>query len=152
MPNPSAIRHETPVNPTLPQEHRCCTPTSSWTSALSRSAVLGTNPGVLLAMFTSSELLRQFLLVSTRKSTDAAQTLSRTADIGCGRLQWKQASHARNSFAYRSQTGAGLNEAKDAVESLAAKYGISPKGAGCAGMVLLLAVVVAIIGVWVLPG
>src|ERR1035441_6535602 len=42
---------------------------------------------------------------------------------------------------YRKQTGAGLKEAKDAVEALAAKHGISPKAAGCAGMVLLMAVV-----------
>ena len=55
---------------------------------------------------------------------------------------------------YRRQTGAGLKEAKDAVETLATEYGISPKGAGCAGMVLLLIVVFTIIGVgrWVVPG
>ncbi len=53
---------------------------------------------------------------------------------------------------YRQQTGVGLKEAKDVVESLAAKYGISPKGAGCAGMVLLLVVAVAIIGIWTMPG
>ena len=55
---------------------------------------------------------------------------------------------------YRKQTGAGLKEAKDAVEALAAKHGISPKGAGCAGMVLLMVMISAIIGVgvWVLPG
>jgi ribosomal protein L7/L12 len=38
---------------------------------------------------------------------------------------------------YRSQTGQGLKEAKDAVEALAAKYGIASKGAGCASMVLI---------------
>ena len=53
---------------------------------------------------------------------------------------------------YRSQTGAGLKAAKDAVESLAAKYGISPKGAGCAGMVLLLFAGFAIAGIWALSG
>jgi len=55
---------------------------------------------------------------------------------------------------YREQTGVGLKEAKDAVEALAAKHGISPKGAGCAGMVLLIVMVFTIIGVgmWVLPG
>ncbi len=55
---------------------------------------------------------------------------------------------------YRQQTGVGLKEAKDAVEALAAKHGISPKGAGCAGMVLLMVMISAIIGVgvWVLPG
>jgi len=55
---------------------------------------------------------------------------------------------------YREQTGVGLKQAKDAVEALAAKHGISPKGAGCAGMVLLLAVVLTIfgLGIWVLPG
>jgi ribosomal protein L7/L12 len=39
---------------------------------------------------------------------------------------------------YRQQTGVGLKEAKDAVEELAVKHRISPKGAGCAGMVLLM--------------
>jgi ribosomal protein L7/L12 len=39
---------------------------------------------------------------------------------------------------YRGKTGKGLKEAKDAVEALAAKYGIESKGAGCAGVVLLL--------------
>jgi ribosomal protein L7/L12 len=55
---------------------------------------------------------------------------------------------------YRSQTGSGLKEAKDAVEALAAKHGISPKGAGCAGMVLLLAIVYTIVGVsiWAVSG
>ena len=54
---------------------------------------------------------------------------------------------------YREQTGVGLKQAKDAVEALAAKYGISPKGAGCAGMVLVMIVVSTIIaGLWVLPG
>ena len=55
---------------------------------------------------------------------------------------------------YREQTGVGLKQAKDAVEALAAKHGISPKGAGCAGMVLLIVMVFTIIGVgvWVLPG
>jgi predicted ATP-dependent serine protease len=52
---------------------------------------------------------------------------------------------------YRQQTGAGLKEAKDAVEALAAKHGIiATKGAGCAGMVLLM--VVVSIGVWVMLG
>ncbi|HVW38620.1 MAG TPA: ribosomal protein L7/L12 [Pirellulales bacterium] len=37
---------------------------------------------------------------------------------------------------YREQTGVGLKEAKDAVESLAGKHGIAAKGAGCAGMLL----------------
>jgi len=54
---------------------------------------------------------------------------------------------------YREHTGVGLKQAKDAVEALAVKHGISPKGAGCAGMVLLMAVVSTIIGIslWVLP-
>ena len=53
---------------------------------------------------------------------------------------------------YREQTGAGLKEAKDAVEALAAKYGIR-KQAGCAGMVLLMIAVSTIIGVgaWIMP-
>ena len=55
---------------------------------------------------------------------------------------------------YREKTGAGLKDAKDAVEALAAKRGIRPKGAGCAGVVLLMVVVFTIIGVgvWGLPG
>ncbi|HTU25344.1 MAG TPA: ribosomal protein L7/L12 [Pirellulales bacterium] len=40
---------------------------------------------------------------------------------------------------YRSQTGLGLKEAKDAVEALAAQHGVSmPKGSGCAGVLLVL--------------
>jgi ribosomal protein L7/L12 len=55
---------------------------------------------------------------------------------------------------YRSQSGVGLKEATDYVEALATKYGISPKGAGCAGMVLLIVLASAIIGIGVLvvPG
>ncbi len=55
---------------------------------------------------------------------------------------------------YRRQTGASLKDAKDFVEALAAKHGISPKTAGCAGMVLLMIAVSTIIGVgmWALPG
>ncbi len=45
---------------------------------------------------------------------------------------------------YRDQTGVGLKEAAGAVDALAAKHGIGPKGAGCAGMVM--AVVSTIIG------
>jgi hypothetical protein len=54
---------------------------------------------------------------------------------------------------HRQETGSGLKEAKDAVEALAAKYGINPKGAGCAGMVLLMVVVSTIIGIgaWIMP-
>lgn len=39
---------------------------------------------------------------------------------------------------YRNQTGQGLKEAKEAVEVLAVKHGVNPKGAGCAGVVLLM--------------
>ena len=46
---------------------------------------------------------------------------------------------------FRSKTACGLKEAKDAVEALAAKHGISP-GAGCAGMVILVVFVSAVIG------
>ena len=54
---------------------------------------------------------------------------------------------------YREQTGAGLKQAKDAVEALAAEHGISTQ-TGCAGMVLLLVAVSTIIGIGisVLPG
>src|SRR5271157_3790758 len=48
---------------------------------------------------------------------------------------------------YRERTGVGLKQAKDAVEALAAKHGISPKQAGCAGMILLMVAVSTIIGV-----
>ncbi len=53
---------------------------------------------------------------------------------------------------YRRQTGASLKDAKDFVEALAAKTDISPKAAGCAGMVLLMIAVTTIIGVgvWVM--
>jgi len=52
---------------------------------------------------------------------------------------------------YREQTGVGLKQAKDAVEALAAKHGISEQ-TGCAGMVLLMVAVSTIIGVglWVM--
>ena len=55
---------------------------------------------------------------------------------------------------YHKLTGAGLKEAKEIVEAIAADYGISPKKAGCAGMVLLMVVVFTVIGLgmWVLPG
>jgi hypothetical protein len=39
---------------------------------------------------------------------------------------------------YRQQTGAGLRDAKESVEALAARHGIVSKSAGCAGMILLL--------------
>jgi ribosomal protein L7/L12 len=42
---------------------------------------------------------------------------------------------------YRAKTGLGLKEAKDAVESMAAEYGIESKGIGCAS-VLLFALVI----------
>ena len=38
---------------------------------------------------------------------------------------------------YREQTGAGLAEAKAAVEAIARRHGLDMKGVGCAGMVLL---------------
>ena len=53
---------------------------------------------------------------------------------------------------YRRQTGVSLKDAKDFVEALAAKNGISPKVVGCAGVILLLVVVSTIIGLWALPG
>ncbi|MCC6124016.1 MAG: ribosomal protein L7/L12 [Pirellulales bacterium] len=42
---------------------------------------------------------------------------------------------------YREKTGLGLKDAKDAVEALAAKYGIQSKGLGCASVLLLVLVV-----------
>jgi ribosomal protein L7/L12 len=55
---------------------------------------------------------------------------------------------------YRRQTGASLKDAKDFVEALAAKHGIGPKAAGCAGMALLLVAVstIIVVGMWALPG
>jgi len=41
---------------------------------------------------------------------------------------------------YREKTGAGLKEAKDAVESLEERYGVQSKGAGCASVLLLAAI------------
>jgi len=54
---------------------------------------------------------------------------------------------------YREKTGVGLKQAKDAVEALAAKHGISTQ-TGCAGMVLLMVVVsvILVVGMWALPG
>ncbi len=54
---------------------------------------------------------------------------------------------------YREQTWAGLKQAKDAVEALAAKHGISTQ-TGCAGMVLLMVFASTIIGIgiWLIPG
>jgi hypothetical protein len=40
---------------------------------------------------------------------------------------------------YRVRTGAGLREAKDAVEALAGKHGLSVSKAGCTGMIIFLA-------------
>jgi ribosomal protein L7/L12 len=48
---------------------------------------------------------------------------------------------------YRQRTGAGLKEAKDAVEALAARHGIVSKSAGCAGMILLL-VLSGLLTIW----
>jgi ribosomal protein L7/L12 len=54
---------------------------------------------------------------------------------------------------YREKTGVGLKQAKDAVEALAAKHGISTQ-TGCAGMVLLLVAIstILVVGLWGLPG
>ncbi len=38
---------------------------------------------------------------------------------------------------YREKTRVGLKEAKDAVEQLAAKHGVTSQGGGCAGVLLL---------------
>ena len=45
---------------------------------------------------------------------------------------------------YRAATNCGLKDAKDAVESLAAKHGIVARGAGCASVILFLLVVAAL--------
>ncbi len=49
---------------------------------------------------------------------------------------------------YRQRTGAGLRDAKESVEALAARNGIISKSAGCAGMVLLL-VLTGSLTIWV---
>lgn len=40
---------------------------------------------------------------------------------------------------YRDRTGSGLKEAKEAVEALATRHGLAPKGPGCLGVLLLAA-------------
>ncbi len=46
---------------------------------------------------------------------------------------------------FRRMSGCGLKEAKDAVEALAVKHGINPKPAGCAGIVLLMIALAAVL-------
>jgi hypothetical protein len=48
---------------------------------------------------------------------------------------------------YRQQTGCDLKNAKDAVEALAAKHGIVSKGAGCAGVFLMMVLACGTLGV-----
>ena len=45
---------------------------------------------------------------------------------------------------YRQKNRVGLKEAKDAVEALAVKYGVNPKAAGCAGMILLMIAIASV--------
>jgi hypothetical protein len=42
---------------------------------------------------------------------------------------------------YRQKTGFGLKESKDAVDALAAKYGIESKGVGCASVILFFTLI-----------
>ncbi len=55
---------------------------------------------------------------------------------------------------YREQTGCDLKNAKDAVETLAAKHGVVSKGSGCAGAILaaLLACGALGAGLWRMRG
>ena len=54
---------------------------------------------------------------------------------------------------YRQETGAGLKDAKEAVEALAQKHGIKSTGTGCAGMLMLcLIFCTGIIGLFFMPG
>ena len=46
---------------------------------------------------------------------------------------------------YRAQHGAGLKEAKDAVESLAAQHNIAQRSSGCMSVILL-----AVVSIWCL--
>jgi hypothetical protein len=48
---------------------------------------------------------------------------------------------------YRQQTGCDLKNAKDAVEALAAKHGIVSKGAGCAGVFLMMVLACGTLGI-----
>ena len=50
---------------------------------------------------------------------------------------------------YRERTGAGLREAKDAMEALAGKHGLALSKAGCAGLIVLLpAVLVCLVSIF----
>jgi large subunit ribosomal protein L7/L12 len=50
---------------------------------------------------------------------------------------------------YRERTGVGLKEAKDAVEALGRRHGIVPKGAGCAGLLLLALILSGLLGLMI---
>ena len=50
---------------------------------------------------------------------------------------------------YRDRTGVGLKEAKDAVEALGRRHGIVPKGAGCAGLLLLALILCGFLGLMI---
>jgi ribosomal protein L7/L12 len=50
---------------------------------------------------------------------------------------------------YRERTGVGLKEAKDAVEALGRRHGIVPKGAGCAGLLLLTLILCGLLGLMI---
>ena len=47
---------------------------------------------------------------------------------------------------YKQRTGVQLIEAKQAVEALATKHGIVPKGGGCVGVVLAVLVLAVVVG------
>jgi ribosomal protein L7/L12 len=84
------------------------------------------------------------------RSIDPAPASDATLDKGVAALENEVVSlmRQRQKIAaiklYRERTGLGLKEAKDAVELLAVRHGISPKGAGCAGALLIVAAGVAI--------
>lgn len=66
--------------------------------------------------------------ISTGVGTLDAQVLTIAATGGkIAAIKW-----------YREQTGCGLKEAKDAVESLLRQHNVSPRQSGCAGAVLLV--------------
>lgn len=46
---------------------------------------------------------------------------------------------------YREATGAGLKEAKDAVEALSAEYGLTSVRAGCMGLLAMLAILLGVL-------
>src|SRR5262245_59160517 len=59
-------------------------------------------------------------------------------------LRWLQQGQKIQAIKfYRAETGAGLKEAKDAVEALGRQYGLNVGGTGCAGVALVACTILA---------